>query len=111
MYAACVARMDGHVTWGDLRRNVTAYLPFVVTLFMFPSNEDGEFAPASFTIVLLLTRSNENFTSAESNAEPSLNLTPRRRLQRHVARLPTEKHRVARDGSSFGPCRKSRRCS
>ena len=76
MYAACVARMDGHVTWGDLRRNVTAYFPFVVMLFMFPRSDDGEFAPASFTMVLLDTRSNENFTSAESNAEPSWNLTP-----------------------------------
>ena len=90
---------------------MTAYFPFVLTLFRFPSSDDGVFAAASFTIVLFVTRSNENFTSVESNAEPSLNVTPRRRLQRHVVRLPTEKHFVASDGSSFGPCRKSSRCS
>ena len=90
---------------------MTAYLPFVVTLLRFPSNGEGEFAAASFTIVGFVTRSKENFTSVESNAEPSLNVTPLRRVQRHVLKLPTEKHFVARDGSSFAPCLKSSKCS
>ena len=72
----CVASTDGHVTCGDLRWNVTAYWPFVVTLSRLPSSGDGEFAAACALTALLLTRSIENFTSAESNAEPSWNLTP-----------------------------------
>ena len=90
---------------------MTAYFPFVVTLLRFPSSDDGVFAAASFTTVLFVTRSKENLTSVESNAEPSLKVTPFRRLQRHVVRLPTEKHFVANEGSSFDPCRKSSRCS
>src|SRR5262245_2846075 len=111
MKPTCDARIDGHVTCGLLRLNVTAYLPFVLTLLRFPSSDDGVFAAASFTTVLFVTRSKENFTSAESNAEPSLKTTPWRRLHRHVLSVPTEKHLVASDGSSFDPCRKSIRCS
>ena len=90
---------------------MTAYFPFVVTLLRFPSSGEGEFAPASFTTVLFVTRSKENFTSVESNADPSLKVTPLRRVQRHVVRPPTEKHFVASDGSNFAPCLKSIRCS
>src|SRR6476659_11309999 len=107
----CVASTEGHVTCGDLRWNVTAYWPFVVTLWRLPSSGEGEFAAACALTALLLTRSIENFTSAESNAEPSWNLTPCRRLHRHVFSVPTEKHLVASDGSSFDPFLKSSRCS
>src|SRR5262249_17341038 len=103
MLQHCVARIEGHVTCGAFRLNVTAYLPFVVTLFKLPRSGDGEFAAACFRIDLLLTRSIENFTSAESNALPSWNVTPLRRLQRHLLRLPTEKHLVGSWGSSLGP--------
>ena len=67
MLQHCVARIEGHVTCGDLRWNVTAYLPFVVTLFRFPMSGEGELAAACFTIDLFVTRSIENFTSVESN--------------------------------------------
>ena len=103
MLQHCVARIAGQVTCGDLRWNVTAYLPFVVTLFRLPMSGDGELAAACFRIDLFVTRSMENFTSAESNELPSWNVTPLRRLQRHVFGLPTGKHLVASSGSSFGP--------
>src|SRR5919197_4597116 len=106
-----VARMNGHVAWGDLRWNVTAYFPLVVTLFKLPKRDDGEFAAACATIFLFVTRSIENLTSAESKSDPSWNLTPLRRSQRHVLAVPTETHLVASDGPSFGPFLKSSRCS
>ena len=36
----CVARTDGHVTCGDLRWKVTAYLPFVDALQVAESGEE-----------------------------------------------------------------------
>src|SRR5262245_1314322 len=110
MNAACVARIDGPVACCDLRLNVTAYLPFVTTLFKLPSSDDGVLAAASFTTVLFVTRSKENFTSVESKADPSLNSTPLRSVQRHVLSVPTETHLVASAGSSLAPCKKSMRC-
>jgi hypothetical protein len=83
---------------------VTAYLPFVLTLFRLPMSGEGELAAACFTIDLFVTRSIENFTSAESNELPSWKVTPLRRLQRHVLVLPTEKHlvRARAELSPFG---------
>ena len=37
----CVASTDGHVTCGDLRWNVTAYWPFVVTLCQVAEQRRG----------------------------------------------------------------------
>ena len=99
----CVARIEGHVDCGDLRLKVTAYLPFVLTLFKLPMSGEGELAAACLRIDLFVTRSMENFTSAESNELPSWNVTPLRRLQRHVFVLPTGKHLVASSGWSLGP--------
>ena len=79
---------------------MTAYLPFVETLFRFPSSGDGELAAACFSTCLFVTRSIENFTSVESNDDPSWKVTPFRRLQRQVLSVPTEKHFVASSGSS-----------
>src|SRR5262245_49264338 len=96
MAPAPEARISGHVDCGDLRLKVTAYWPFVVTLFRFESSDempDGS--------LILITRSKECFTSAESKPEPSLKVTPRRRLQRQVFTVPTGEHFVASDGTTF----------
>src|SRR4026208_1967864 len=91
-------RMYGQVDCGDLRLNVTAYCPFVLTLFRFERSD--EIPEGS---LILIERSNDAFTSAESKPEPSRNFTPRRRVQRHVLTVPTGAHFVARDGVSFAP--------
>ena len=54
--------------------------------------------------LILMTRSNENFTSAEVIGVPSANLTLRRRLQNQVFCVPFGTHLVASTGSSFAPC-------
>src|SRR4029453_6967650 len=103
MPAAPGARMNCQVDCGAFRLNVTTFRPFVFTLFRFESRDDGVFAAACLTTCLLRTRSNENFTSAESKSEPSWNLTPRRRVQRHVRVFPAGLQFVASDGWSFAP--------
>ena len=100
------ARINGQVDCGFLRLNVTAFGPLVVTLRRFESSD--EIPEGS---LILITRSNECFTSAESNAEPSWNVTPRRRAQRQVLTVPTGAHRVASDGTTLAPFLASYRCS
>src|SRR4029078_12368973 len=98
MKPALVARMYGHVDCGLFRLKMTAYWPAVLTLFRFERSDeipDGS--------LILTTRSNVAFTSAESKPEPSLNFTPRRRVQRHVLTVPTGAQFVASDGTIFTP--------
>src|SRR4026207_274502 len=91
-------RMYGQVDCGALRLNVTAYWPLALTLFRLDrSDEIPEGA------VILIERANDHLTSAESKPDPSLNFTPRRRVQRHVLAVPTGAHFVASDGTSFEP--------
>src|SRR5262245_24417896 len=98
--------MYGHVDCGLFRLKMTAYWPAVLTLFRFVRSDempDGS--------LILTTRSNEFFTSAESKPEPSWNFTPRRSVQRQVFAVPTGTQDVASDGTSLAPFRASYRCS
>src|SRR3990172_12530313 len=105
MCPAPVARISGHVDCGDLRLNVTAYLPFVFVLFRLPRSD--EIPEGS---LILMTRSKVCFTSAESKADPSWNVTPLLRLHLHVLLLPSAKHLVASTGWSFAPFGKPISC-
>src|ERR1044071_667124 len=56
--------------------------------------------------LILSTRSNVHFTSADVNGDPSENFTFRRSVQDQVALVPFGEHLVARTGSGFAPCGK-----
>src|SRR5919198_4047227 len=98
--------MNGQVDCGAFRWKTTLYGPATLVLFRLLISDEGVLPPACLTTLLLVTRSNENLTSADVMGVPSENLTFLRRVHVHVFRFAEGLQPVVSTGSSLAPCGK-----